>query len=169
MGIGFKIKDAAKIIFIISVVLSILSSIFVLVIMLKAKELGLAEKNIGLSVVLFLVTMAVGMLISYVSYLLLLGFGEIVQRVSNIDDKIQIEKNKSKTNEKDSISLPSGVFSSSTKSNTKVANTSNTVQLSGECYLCKKQKTSLQKRILRHDGKFIEALVCEDCLKEKNL
>ena len=86
-NIGRKIKIVAKVFFWIGVLISIiipLVSVQSVSYSLNGYQYRTSGNNI-LAVILFIV---IGILISWLSTIILYGFGELIERVTGIDDKI---------------------------------------------------------------------------------
>ncbi len=90
-NIGHKIKTLAKVICWIGIVLSVLSGIVLIAGGSTVRSYGYTY-NTGNTVLAGILVIVLGVLGSWLGSLTMYGFGELVERAMNIDDKLSARK-----------------------------------------------------------------------------
>lgn len=90
-NIGHKIKTLAKVICWIGIVLSVLSGIVLIAGGSTVQSYGYTY-NTGNTVLAGILVIVLGVLGSWLGSLTMYGFGELVERAMNIDDKLSARK-----------------------------------------------------------------------------
>ncbi len=93
--IGKKIKGLAKILFVLGIIISVICGIVSCTGIVGTATIADAPEPAALiiGIIAFLIVLLIGILISYLSVLFTYAFGELVDKVDEIEKKIGTNKN----------------------------------------------------------------------------
>ena len=161
---GIRIKSVAIIFLIIGIILSVVGGI--------VGAVATAQISDGVAAGVFIGVAFVGSFGSYIPYVLMSGFGELVDRTISIDNKLK-DQNVPNTKPRNIVSKPTPASQPKPEASmSKVSEIAPAPKPASStpadcCIVCKRMGVTLKTVKVKHNGIVQEAKICSDCYAKK--